>query len=150
MLGVVASVCKWLKVWPVSNFALFGSCCAVWNRSNVWPSNSQLQHFFCSVIVETLRNNVGSVSTALPIFLEPRTHITRGLQSLKCCTLPTMHCRSQHYWKFSNLFAYHFQHGRNNSQYCWPNNVLLHVASEARELLAQQAARQPPVLILVP
>ena len=36
----------------------------VWNRSNFWTNNSQ--HFFYSVLAEGLRNNVGSVCTALP------------------------------------------------------------------------------------
>ena len=34
-----------------------------------------------------------------------------------------MHCRSQHYWELLNPFAHHCQHARNNSQYCWRNNV---------------------------
>ena len=36
----------------------------VWNRSNFWTNNSQ--HFFYSVPAKGLRNNVGSVCTALP------------------------------------------------------------------------------------
>ena len=36
----------------------------VWNWSNFRANNSQ--HFFCSVIAEAWRNNVGSVCTALP------------------------------------------------------------------------------------
>ena len=36
----------------------------VWNRSNFWTSN--FKHFFCSVIAEAWRNNVGFVCTALP------------------------------------------------------------------------------------
>ena len=39
------------------------------------------------------------------------------------CILPTMHCRSQHCWELLHPFAHHCQHGRNNSQYCWRNNV---------------------------
>ena len=61
-----------------------GCCCVllrkVWNRSNFSANNSQ--HFFCSVIAEAKRNNAGSVCTALPTLLGPRTFITHGLQRL--------------------------------------------------------------------
>ena len=61
-----------------------GCCCVllrkVWNRSNFSANNSQ--HFFCSVIAEAWRNNVGSVCTTLPSLLGPRTLITHGLQDL--------------------------------------------------------------------
>ena len=46
-----------------------------------------------------------------------------GLQSLMGCILPTMRCRSQHCWELLHPFAHHCQHGRNNSQHCWRNNV---------------------------
>ena len=40
------------------------------------------------------------------------------------CILPTMHCSwSQQCWKLLHPFGHHCQHGRNNSQHCWPNNV---------------------------
>ena len=74
-------------------------CCYVllWNRSNISTNNSQ--HFFCSVVAEALRNNVGYVCTALPTLLGPRTLITNGLQRLMGCILPMMQCRSQHCWR---------------------------------------------------
>ena len=93
----------------------------VWNRSNFSANNSQ--HFFCSVIAEALRNNVGSVCTALPTLLGPLTLITHGLQRLMGCILPTMHRRSQHCWELLHPFAHHCQHARTNSQHCWRNNV---------------------------
>ena len=79
------------------------------------------------------RNNVGSVCRTLPTLLGPRTLITHGLQRLMGCILPTMHCRSQHCWELLHPFAHHCQHGRNNSQRCWPTSVgsccvRLHVA----------------------
>ena len=40
--------------------------------------------------------NVGSVCTAFPTFLRPRTRIRHSLQGLMGCILPTMHWRSQH------------------------------------------------------
>ena len=39
-----------------------------------------------------------SVCTALPTLLGPRTFIIHGLQRFIGCILPTMHCRSQHWW----------------------------------------------------
>ena len=63
------------------------------------------------------KNNVGSICTALPTLLGPRTRISRGLQSLMGCILPTMQCGSQHCWELSHPFAHHCQ--RNNSQHCW-------------------------------
>ena len=102
-----------------------GCCCVllrkVWKRSNFWANNSQ--HFLCSVIAEALRNNVGSVCTALSTLLGPRTLITHGLQRLMGCILPTMHYRSQTCWELLHPFAHHCQHARNNSQHCWCNNV---------------------------
>ena len=59
---------------------------------------------------------LGSVWTALPTLLGPRTLITHGLQRLMGCILRTMHCRSQHCWELLHLFAHHCQHARNNSQ----------------------------------
>ena len=76
---------------------VIGCCCVllrkVWNRSNFSANNCQ--HFFCSVIAEAERNDVGSVCTARPTLLGPRTLITHGLQSLMGCIFPTMYCRSQ-------------------------------------------------------
>ena len=70
------------------------------------------------------RNNVGSVYTALPTLLGPRTCIiTHGLQSLMGCVLPTIHCMSQHCWELLHPLVNNCQHGCNNSQHCWPNNV---------------------------
>ena len=76
------------------------------------------QHFFCSVIAKAWRNNVGSVCTALPTLLGPRTHISHDLQKLwvvffpQCTAGPNLH-----------LFAHLCQHRRNNSQHCLPINV---------------------------
>ena len=55
----------------------------------------------------------GSVCTALPTLLGPRTRITHGLQSLMGCILSTMHCRSQHCWELLHLFAHHCQNVHN-------------------------------------
>ena len=79
-------------------------------------------------------NNVGSVYTALPTLLGPRTCIiTHGLYSLMGCILPTIHCMSEHCWELLHPFVNNCQHGCNNSQHCWCNNVWiccirLHVA----------------------
>ena len=64
-----------------------------------------------------------SVCTALPTLLGPRTFIMHGLQRFIGCILPTMHCRSQHWWPVLHPFVHHCQHARNNSQHCWRNNV---------------------------
>ena len=48
---------------------------------------------------------------------------THGLQTLMGYILPTMHCRSQYCWELLHPLAHHCQHGRNNSQHYWPNNV---------------------------
>ena len=66
--------------------------------------------FFCSVIAEAQRNNVGSVCAALPTFSGPRTRIKHGFLGV-CevflgCVLPTKHCRSQHCWALLHPFAY--------------------------------------------
>ena len=104
---------------------VIGCCCLlllkVWNRSNFSANNSQ--HFSCSVITEAWRNNIGSVCTALPTLLGPRTLITHGLKRLRGCISPTMHCRSQTCWELLLPFAHHCQYARNNSQHCWRNNV---------------------------
>ena len=112
----------WSREWKRS---IVGCCCMllrkVWNRSNFSANNSQ--HFFCSVIAEAWRNNVGSVCTALPTLLGPRTLITQELRRLMGCILPTMHWRSQTCWELLHPFAHHCQDARNNSQHCWRNNV---------------------------
>ena len=81
--------------------------------SHFWVNNSQ--HFFCSVIVEASRNNVGSICTALPTLLGSHRRITHGLQRLMSCILPTMHCRSQHCRVLLYPFSHHCQHRRGNS-----------------------------------
>ena len=85
--------------------------------------SQQLPTFLLFRDRQSVRNNVGSVCTALPTLLGPRTLITHGLQRLMGCILPTMHCRSQHCWELLHPFAHHCQHVRNNSQHCWRNNV---------------------------
>ena len=57
-------------------------------------------------------------ATHAPIWLP-----NSSLQSRISCILPTTHCRSQHCWESLRLFVQHCQHGRNNSQHCWANNV---------------------------
>ena len=118
--------------WMLHVASVCTPCCMLWRKVCNFSANNS-QHFFCSVITEAQRNNVGSVCTALPTLLGPRTLITHGLQRLMGCILPTMHCRSQHCWELLHPFAHHCQHARNNSQHCWPNNfgnccVCLHVA----------------------
>ena len=111
--------------WMLHLVSVCTPCCMllhkVWYQSNFSANNSK--HFFCSVIAEAWRNNVGSVCTALPTLLGPHMLITHGLQRLMGCILPTMHCRSQHCWELFHPFAHHCQHTRNNSQHCWRNNV---------------------------
>ena len=113
---------------------VLGCCCVlmrkVWNWSKFSANNSE--HFFCSVIAEAERNNVGSVCTALPTLLGPRTLITHLLQRLMSCILPTMHCRSNTCWELLHPFA-------SVSQHCWRNNVRsccarLHAAYSARSV----------------
>ena len=55
-------------------------------------------------------------------FQQRRDH-TSALPMVTGCILPTMHWRPQHCWKLLHPFANHCQHGRNNSQHCWPHNV---------------------------
>ena len=129
-------------------FAHPSACCcvmlgvvaqSVWNRSNFWAT----QHFFCPVIAEAWRNNVGSVCRDLPTLLGPRTRqdgyrlikaykvlsyvqtdavtsnnvasIRTGLYGLY---LPHNALQFQHCWELLHPFAHHFQHRRNNWQ-CW-------------------------------
>ena len=96
--------------------------------------SQQLPTFFCSMIAEAYRNNVGSVCTAVPTLLGPRLRITHGLQRLIGCILPTMHCRSQHCWELLHPFAHHCQHARNNvGSYC----VRLHAALASGHIYAR-------------
>ena len=85
--------------------------------------SQQLSTFLLFRDRRSVSHYVGSVCTALPTLLGPRTLITHGLQRLMGCILPTMHCRSQHCWELLHPFAHHCQHARNNSQHCWRNNV---------------------------
>ena len=55
-------------------------------------------------------------------FQQLRDH-TSALPMVTGCILSTMHWRPQHCWKLLHAFANHWQHGRNNSQHCWPHNV---------------------------
>ena len=73
--------------------------------------------------------------------------ITRGLQRLMGCILPTMHCGSQHCWELLHPFVHHCQHARNNSQHCWRNIVgsccirlytTANTEQQLRTLLSQQ------------
>ena len=91
-------------------------CCAKFETGQTFQPTTP--NISSSVIPEAWRNNVGSVWTALPTLLGPRTLITHGSQRLMGCILPTMHCRSQHCWELLHLFAHDCQHARNNSQHC--------------------------------
>ena len=112
-------------------FALPAACCLMLLRvvaqslKPVKLSSNNCQHFFGSVIAEAWRNNVGSVCTALPTLLGPRTLITHGLQRLVGCILPTMHCRFQHCLELLHPFAQHCQHGHNDVGSCC---IRLHAA----------------------
>ena len=79
--------------------------------------SQQLPTFLLLRDRRSVAQQCGSVCTALPTLLGPRTRITHGLQGLVCCILPTMHCRSQHCWELLHPFAHHCQHARNNSQH---------------------------------
>ena len=111
--------------WMLHVASVCAPCCMllrkVWNWSNFSANNSQ--RFFCSMIAEAKRNNVGSVCTALPTLLGPCMLIMHGLQRLMGCILSTMHCRSQTCWELLHPSAHHCQHACNNSQHCWTNNV---------------------------
>ena len=77
----------------------------------------------CWIRLHSSSNTYFIYLTSLPTLLGPHTLITHGLQRLTGCILPTMHCRSQQCWELLHPFAHHCQHGRNNSQHCWRNNV---------------------------
>ena len=89
-----------------------GCCCVllrkVWNRSNFSVNNSP--HFFCSVIAEAKRNNVGSVCTALP---------TRTQQ------LPTL--LAQQCWELLRPFARNLKPRANGRNIVGGCCVRLHV-----------------------
>ena len=69
-------------------------------------------------------SNVGSVCTAPPTLLGPRTLITHGLQRLMGCILSTMHCRFQYCWGLLHPFGHHCQHARSLTSH--PNLFHLH------------------------
>ena len=102
---------------PFVHPAAIWACCwellrKVWNLSNFWPTNSQ--HFFCSVIAEAKRKNVGSILRSSSCLVGAthahHTWSTWILQSLMGCILPTMHWSVQHCckWKKFNATAAHF------------------------------------------
>ena len=76
-----------------------------------------------------------------PTLLGPRKRITHGLQSLTGCILPTIYCRSQHYWELLRPFAHHCQHGRNNFQHCWELEVVASVYTSPLVIEQQILAR---------
>ena len=57
-----------------------------------------------NVVGATMLDPFPQLFQHLETLLGPRTRITHGLQSLKGCTLPTMHCGSEH---CRELFAHH-------------------------------------------
>ena len=88
-----------------------GCCCVllrkVWNRSNFWTSN--FKHFFCSVIAEAWRNNVGFVCTALPT--STHAHYTWFTKVLWVASFPLC-TAAQHCWQCTPLPTLLAQH-------CW-------------------------------
>ena len=64
---------------PVTCFCMLLN--KVWNWSNFRANNSQ--HFFCSMIAEAWRNNVGSVCTALPTLGSLRNDYDDGNENSK-------------------------------------------------------------------
>ena len=121
-LWALLDVICYVRCHTLLNVVVVRSCCAKFETRSNFSANNY-QHFFCSVIANASRNNVGPFGTALLTLLGPRTRIKHSLQRLMGCILPTMHCRSQHCWKLLHQFAQHRQHGRNNCQHCWPNNI---------------------------
>ena len=113
-------------------------CCAKFGTSQTFePTNSQ--HFFCSVVAEAKRSHVGSVYTALPTLLGPRTCILHVV-SFETATQPCwirLHCssniiRAAHVHLTRGLlresnatmldpFTLLFQHcwGRSRASYTW-------------------------------
>ena len=93
----------------------------------------------CYVLLEVLAQSLKPVklfSQQLPTFLLFRDRRSVAQQcwirlhsssnivgATQGCVLPTMHCRFQHCWELLHPFAHYCQHGRNNSQHCWRNNV---------------------------
>ena len=69
--------------------------------------DQQLPTFFCSMIADAWRINVGSVCTALPTLWGPRMRITHGLKRLMGCILLMLPCRSQHCWEILHPFSHH-------------------------------------------
>ena len=111
-----------------------GCCCAKFETGQTFQPTTPNFSFVPWSPKRSATINVGSVCTALPTLLEPRTLITHSLQRLMGCILPTMHCGSQHCWELLHPFAHHCPQARNNSQHCCANNVgsccvRLHAAS---------------------
>ena len=93
-------------------------------------------HILLHVVAQSLKP-VKRFSQQLPTFLLFRDRRSVGQQCwirLHCSSnivgaahahavFPTMHCRSQRCWELVHPFAHHCQHGLNNSQHCWRNNV---------------------------
>ena len=78
-----------------------------------------------------------------------------SFQSRISCILPTMHCRTPNCWESLRLFVHYCQHGRNNSQHCWANNVgscclRLHVAQEYWKKIGPWRKRNENFLKFVP
>ena len=83
-----------------------GCCCAKFETGQTFQPTTPNLSFVPWSPKRSATINVGSVCTALPTLLEPRTLITHGLQRLMGCILPTMHCGSQHCWELLHPFTY--------------------------------------------
>ena len=91
-------------------------CCAKFETGQTFqPTTRNISFFPCS-------------SRRSATMLGPRTLITHSLQRLTGCILPTMYCRSEHFWELLHPFAHHCQHAHNNSQHCWRCCVRFHAA----------------------
>ena len=101
------------------------ACCwelllKVLNRSNFWVNNSQ--HFFCSRDRRTWHNDEGSVSTALPTLLGPRTPIAHGLLGDSNAITSSDRPTSQHRANIVGSCCIRLNITAN-FQHCWLNNV---------------------------
>ena len=86
----------------------------VWNRSNfLWNSWSLKRSATLLDPFVQLSQHSWGLARVLGV----------SLQGLMGCILPTIHWRFQQCWELLHPFAHHCQHGRNNSQHCWPNSV---------------------------
>ena len=111
------------------------ACCwelllKVLNLSNFWVNNSQ--HFFCSRDRRTWHNDEGSVSTALPTLLGPRTPIAHGLLGDSNAITSSDRPTSQHRANIVGSCCIRLNITAN-FQHCWLNNfgsccVRLHLA----------------------